>query len=299
MTIHEAQQHVLVQLEGRYEKGEASAITNLVLENITDRKKIDRIIHKQEFLSPAQVERIESYARDLGRGRPVQYVLQESWFCGLKFYVDENVLIPRPETEELVNWIVEDVHENQPLDGRTSPAPPSTFSGTILDVGSGSGCIPVALKKKLGHASVFSCDVSEKALDVARRNAVFHKAEVHFLLLDFLRADQASQLPSCDIIVSNPPYIPISEKRSMPAHVTDFEPPLALFVQDDDPLIFYEAIAGFAAKRLLPGGSAYVELHENLHAHVKKLFLQKNFSSVALKKDLYGKNRMLKATLLP
>jgi release factor glutamine methyltransferase len=170
---------------------------------------------------------------------------------------------------------------------------------TILDIGTGSGCISIALKKKLNDINIYSCDISEDALNVAKRNALSNNADVNFLQLDFLNREKRDELSSCNIIVSNPPYIPMNDKSSMSQNVINFEPHIALFVNDNDPLVFYNAIADLAVEKLLPNGIVYVELHEDLSSDVKELFLQKRFQGVTIKKDLHGKNRMLKATMLP
>ncbi|HSZ85836.1 MAG TPA: peptide chain release factor N(5)-glutamine methyltransferase [Puia sp.] len=309
MTIHEAHQKLLFQLYHIYDSNEAEAIANLVMENLVGWKKIDRIINKYVPLSIPQLELFEKYLQELSTHKPVQYILQEAWFCNLKFYVDENVLIPRPETEELVEWIAEEVRskklkvrmkEQGTSDKKQDP--PFTIHHsplTILDIGTGSGCIPVALKKKLDNVNIYSCDISEKALEVAKRNALSNNAGINFLHLDFLNNEQRNELPSCNIIVSNPPYIPANDKSSIPNNVINFEPHIALFVNDDDPLIFYNVIADFALEKLLSNGIVYAELHEDLFSNVKKLFLQKGFQGVTIKKDLLGKHRMLKATMLP
>jgi len=169
---------------------------------------------------------------------------------------------------------------------------------TILDIGTGSGSIPIALKKKLPNIEIYSCDVSEAALNFARKNAVNNNTEIHFLRLDFLNEQQRASLPSFDIIVSNPPYIPIKDKQTMMRNVTDYEPHVALFVADDNPLIFYETIADFAKEKLSVDGKIFVEMHEEQSSNVKKLFSFKGFSQIEIKKDMQGKERMLKATML-
>jgi release factor glutamine methyltransferase len=309
MTIHEAQQKLLFQLYHIYDDRETAAITNLVMENLVGWKKIDRIINKNVPLSLRQLELFEKYLEELSTHKPVQYVLNEAWLCDMKFYVDENVLIPRPETEELVEWVVEEVGSRKSEVGsrkkgasdkeQNSPLTNDHSLFTVLDIGTGSGCIPIALKKKLNDINVYSCDISERALDVAKRNAVSNNVDVNFLQLNFLNKEQWDELPYSNRIVSNPPYIPASDKSSMSSNVINFEPHIALFVNDDDPLIFYNAISDFALEKLLPGGIVYTELHEDLHSDVKKLFLQKGFQNVMIKKDLQGKHRMLKATMLP
>ena len=279
MTIQQAQQQLIFQLNQVYDNREAANIADWVMERITGRKKIDRIINKQEPLQHQQIDLLEGYTSELLNHKPVQYVLHEAWFCGMLFYVDEHVLIPRPETEELVEWVVEEAE-----------------AGTILDIGTGSGCIPIALKKKLPRAQVYSCDVSEGALAVAQKNATAQQADIHLLQVDFLNRESWQQLPSVDIIVSNPPYIPQSDEQTMQPNVLKYEPHVALFVPNNDALLFYKAIAEFAQQKLRSGGSIYAEIHEDLGEQTKALFLSKGFSSAEIKKDMQGKDRMVKAS---
>jgi release factor glutamine methyltransferase len=246
-------------------------------------------MHKQSPLSPEGLTQLEQYTRELLTHKPVQYVLHEAWFCGMPFYVDEQVLIPRPETEELVEWVAEN-GRRQMADGS------SLITLKILDIGTGSGCIPVSLKKKLPQAEVYACDVSEGALTVAAKNAAAQQTDIHFLHADFLDIDTWTSLPAVDIIVSNPPYIPFHNKNSMLQNVLAYEPHLALFVPNDDALLFYDAIARFAQKQLLPGGCIFCEIHEDLGEPAKTLFESKGFTA-EVKKDFQGKDRMVKANL--
>jgi release factor glutamine methyltransferase len=284
MTIQEARQRMVFQLYDIYDNREAGNIADLVMENITGWKKIDRILNKQVPLSGHQLALFNQYTSELLSHRPVQYILQEAWFAGLKFYVDEHVLIPRPETEELVEWIIADLNASQP-DG----------SFTLLDIGTGSGCIAIALKKKLRTAAVFACDLSPSALAVAGKNSTENSTSINLLELDFLDESQWQSLPHFDVIVSNPPYIPSHEQPSMNRNVVDFEPHLALFVQNDDPLIFYRKIAEFGNQRLTTKGKIYVEIHENLAEEVQQLFTSRGFRFVETKNDMQGKARMIKA----
>lgn len=217
--------------------------------------------------------------------KPIQYVLGESEFYGLKFLVNENVLIPRPETEELVEWILNDFNSHSGQHEETI---------NIIDIGTGSGCIPVTLKKHLPDTEIQALDFSEKALEVAKNNAGFHQTEIQFIHADFLNMD-FSTLHDFDIIVSNPPYIAEKEKDSMDKNVTDFEPDSALFVPDNNPLIFYERIIEFAQEKLTLNGKVYVEINQNLSNETEKLF-RNNFKKVELKKDISGNFRMLKAS---
>jgi release factor glutamine methyltransferase len=283
MTLHEAQQQLTTSLYELYDNREAANIADWVMEHVTGMRKIDRIMHKQSLLSPERVDQLQQYTRELLTHKPVQYVLHEAWFYGMAFYVDENVLIPRPETEELVEWIV------------SSLQPPTSYL-SILDIGTGSGCIPVSLKKKLPQAAIYACDVSEQALAVAAKNAATQQAPVQFLQADFLDAASWPSLPAVDIIVSNPPYIPQHNESSMLQNVLAYEPHLALFVPNEDPLVFYEAIARFAQEKLRPGGMIFVEIHEDLGAQTKALFEAKGFTA-EVKKDFQGKDRMVKANV--
>ena len=300
MTIHEAQQQLLFQLYHLYDNREAANIADWVMEHITGWKKIDRIINKKVPLLPHRIEQLEQYTKELLEHKPVQYVLHEAWFCGMPFYVDEHVLIPRPETEELVEWIVQEAGSRKSEVGSQKSEARSdiglqTSDFRLLDIGTGSGCIPIALKKKLPWAQVYSCDVSEGALAVAQKNATAQQADVHLLQADFLNRDSWQQLPSVDLIVSNPPYIPQSDEHTMQPNVLEYEPHVALFVPNDDALLFYKAIAEFAQQKLQRGGSIYAEIHEDLGDQTKALFLSKGFTSVEIKKDMQGKDRMIKA----
>ncbi len=276
------------QLSGVYDAREASNIAQWVLEHLTGMPRTDRLIHRDQPLTATQEEWLRRHLEQLLKHRPVQYVLGEAWFAGLRFYVDENVLIPRPETEELVEWIVDDQRA-----GGNGAVSPQALS--ILDVGTGSGCIPIALKKKLPAATVYGCDVSEGALEVAKRNGQSLGADVQWLRNNFLQAAGWPSLPPIDVLVSNPPYIPVSDKSSMQANVLQYEPHLALFVENDDPLLFYRHIALFAQEQMAAGGRIYVEIHEDLGPATVQLFTQHGLTDIVLRQDLQGKDRMVHA----
>ncbi|MGN6419143.1 MAG: peptide chain release factor N(5)-glutamine methyltransferase [Pseudobacter sp.] len=284
MTIQEARQSLQTKLSTIYDPREAANITDWVLESLTGLGRSARLVKAHEPLNAEQEGRLMDYIPDLLRHRPVQYVLEEAWFHGLRFYVNENVLIPRPETEELVEWIIEEHKDTEAL--------------TILDIGTGSGCIPISLKKALPQATVYSCDVSEGALEVARRNAKDLDAAIHFLQQDILYQELWSTLPGVDIIVSNPPYIPEKDKSTMHANVLEHEPHLALFVSNNDPLTFYEAIANLALQKLNDNGAVYAEIHEDLGSATLALFQEKGFGRAAVRKDMQNKERMIKAAEL-
>lgn len=289
MTIQAAQLQLNQQLSAVYEAREASNIAHWVLEHLTGMPKIDRLMHREKALTATQQELLRRHQDELLKHRPVQYVLGEAWFAGMRFYVDENVLIPRPETEELVEWIVDDQRA-----GGTGAVSQQALS--ILDVGTGSGCIPIALKKKLPAATVYGCDVSEGALEVAKRNGLSLGADVQWLRSNFLQAAAWPNFPPVDILVSNPPYIPVSDKASMQANVLQYEPHLALFVENDDPLLFYRHIALFAQEQMVAGGQLYVEIHEDLGPATVQLFTQCGLTNIILRQDLQGKDRMVHAS---
>ncbi len=281
MTIPEARKQLQDKLSTIYSKTEAGTISEWVIEHTTGTSRSDRILNKNPVLSELQTEFLKEAEKRLLTHEPVQYVLNEAWFCGMKFYVDKNVLIPRPETEELVEWIISNL--KFPIDKLK-----------ILDIGSGSGCIPVALKRKLRKAEVWSCDISVDALKVAARNAETLGADVNFRQVDFLNPGERKKLSLFDIIVSNPPYVPEKDKEQMDPNVLNYEPHTALFVPDNDPLIFYRAIADFGKQHLSSNGSIFLELHEDFSKDVQSVFQQERFST-EIKTDMQGKERMLYA----
>lgn len=220
------------------------------------------------------------YLLELKSRKPVQYLLGETEFYGFRFFVNPSVLIPRPETEELIEWILS---ENQKANSK------------IIDLGTGSGCIAVVLKKNLPEATVYALDLSEKAIETAKINSGYHQTEIQFVCDDLLTMD-FSFLPIFDIIVSNPPYIAETEKGKMDKTVVKNEPTVALFVKDDDPLIFYRKIALLGLEKLSPKGKIFVEINQNLAKETKEMF-QKLYKNVELKKDISGNYRMIKCEL--
>lgn len=282
MTIHEASMQLRFNLFHLYDEREAGNITDLVMAHITGWQKIDRIVNKTVPLSAQQQQLLEQYTRVLLQHKPVQYVLQEAWFYGMALYVNEQVLIPRPETEELVDWLVKDAGNAQ-RSGRS-----------VLDIGTGSGCIALAIKKKLPHVLVHACDISNGALQVAKKNAAGLDLDIDFHALDILSEQARNELGIFDMIISNPPYIPQSDKPAMASNVLEYEPSLALFVDDEDPMLFYTAIAAFAKLHLAPGGLIYLEIHEAMGDAVVSTFRSYGFSRIEVRKDMQGRSRMVK-----
>jgi release factor glutamine methyltransferase len=234
--------------------------------------------------------------------KPLQYILGTAHFMDLELLVNEHVLIPRPETEELVRWILEDLQDDTGL-GPDAERSRSVISTThkdrslqILDIGTGSGCIAIALAKALPNAKVTAIDISEKALAIAQRNSAFNHADVTFVRQDILDSELAPELElHFDIIVSNPPYVRQLEQNQMQKNVLEYEPHTALFVPDNDALIFYDAIAQFAQSHLKKKGGLYFEINQYLGAETKALLNARDFSEIELRKDMFGNDRMLKA----
>lgn len=285
MTIQRAYQQLLIKLYQIYNTQEAANIADRVIEHVTGQRKIDRIVYKDLPVDEDQQKQLEKIAVELLHHRPVQYVLGETWFMDMKLTVNESVLIPRPETEELVEWILMDIQQ------------PGSKEFSLLDIGTGSGCIPIAVKKKIPKASVSAIDVSDEALQVVKLNGLEQKAAISIFNLNFLEEAEWSQLGKYNIIVSNPPYVKRSEESAMRENVLKYEPHIALFVPDQDPLVFYTAIAKFSQQHLELGGSVYVEINEALGKEVVELFTKRGFADVILKKDMQGKDRMVKATV--
>lgn len=281
MTIEEASRILISSLTEQYDEREASSISSLVMERLTGMPKSLRVQHKTDVFITRQVELFQFYLEELLKHRPVQYVLGEAWFGPFAFFVDENVLIPRPETEELVDWLLKDnLTRSQNL--------------SILDIGTGSGCIPVYIKKKRKDFHVLALDISEAALEIAKKNSEVLGTEIEFILCDIRDPVQQEKLPFLDMIISNPPYIPEKHKKTLEKQVRDFEPSLALFVPDEDPILFYKVIGDFAIQKLKPGGFVFLEIHHDFAKDIVGWYKEKGFS-LELKKDFSGNNRMIKA----
>ena len=282
MNIGAIQKELLTALLTIYAEGEAAIICNWVMEHHTAKTNVERRMNAGLLLPATTILAIHTATAALLQHKPVQYVLGETSFMDLKFYVDENVLIPRPETEELLAYLV----ENCQL--------PVNHNYKVLDIGTGSGCIPICIKKRMPFAEITSLDISHGALQVAIKNAATHGVEVQFVHQNFLDESKWQTLASFDIIISNPPYIPLSEKAKLDKHVTAWEPGTALFVADNEALIFYKKIAAFGQKKLSCGGRIFVEMHQDYALATKKMF-EENGYETELKKDINGNDRMLMA----
>ena len=298
MKLSEAERFLSEQLKETYEPGEAAGIAALAIEHLTGFDRNIRSLKKEEPLTTDQQLRLNNILSRLQQHEPIQYIMNKAWFYGLELYVNSNVLIPRPETEELVDWIISDVRASgRQVFTRGENEADDTTGLKILDVGTGSGCIALALKSKMPLAEVWGCDISDSALNIARRNASELDIRVDFQSVDYLDKAQQKHLPTVDIVVSNPPYVPQSDKEDMKPNVLQYEPHTALFVQDNDPLVFYKAMVKFAEHRLYDKGRLYMEIHEGLGNQVVELFREAGFSKIELRQDMQGKDRMVRAAL--
>ncbi|MFK7774792.1 MAG: peptide chain release factor N(5)-glutamine methyltransferase [Saprospiraceae bacterium] len=282
MNIKNTYQNFTIKLQTIQSEAEANAIARIVFE---DAFKLYDFTSEQEF-SVENENRLEKIITRLLQNEPVQYILGEADFYGYKFKVNEHVLIPRQDTEELVFYVKNTIKSFVKKDAIT-----------LLDIGTGSGCIPITLKKIFPKTNIHALDVSEDALTIAKKNAENLQAEITFYHKSILEKEDWDSLPNFDIIVSNPPYIPHREAHLMPENVKQFEPHLALFIDDENPLIFYEMIADFAKQKLNNDGYLFFETNEFNAKEVLKMLRNKTFTSVVLEQDMEGKDRMIRAQL--
>ena len=264
----------------RYDAREAETVTKYFFEDVYE---LHGFSEKKSF--PAEeIAELKAYGKRIMAGEPIQYITGIANFYGLNFKVNKHALIPRPETEELVNWVLEDLKSKN-------------LQYDLIDIGTGSGCIPITLKKKKQSLRVFGVEKSLDALNVARVNARRFDVEFPVYKFDFLDSNYWSNLSSYDIIVSNPPYVAKSERDKMDHHVLDYEPNLALFTPDDNYLIFYDKVAEFAKAHLKTNGVIYMEMNEFKVEEIKDVFIQHGYSKVDTRKDLQGKERMIRVSL--
>ena len=280
--VRDCRKYYASELEKIYGSDEANALIMILLEHYFGIDRVKIALDPELRLSESELLTLHFAVKELLKNKPVQYILGETEFCGMRFFVDENVLIPRPETEELVNQLVSCSVNHNP-------------SFRILDIGTGSGCIAISLAKLLKNSVVTAVDVSEKALEVAKKNAETNGVNVNFIKDDILNPKNPELLDNqFDIIVSNPPYVCESEKTEMRANVLDYEPSSALFVSDTDPLIFYRKILEFAQETLTPDGEVWFEINEKLGTEMKNLCIEKGFENVEIIKDFRERDRILK-----
>jgi len=265
-----------------YSKEEVDSFFYILIEHYLGLERFVLALQPNISISKEEEQPLFKALSELRLQRPVQYIIGKTHFMDMDFLVDENVLIPRPETEELVRWILE-----------TSQASPDK-NPTILDIGTGSGCIAISLAKNLPKAQVYGLDVSEPALEIARRNAKKNEVDTIFLQNDILTRPKLNR--KFDSIVSNPPYVRDMEKKEMQKNVLEHEPDSALFVSDENPLVFYEAIARFAKKNLKINGILFLEINQYLAKETQALLEQYNFSEIELRKDMFGNDRLVKCT---
>jgi release factor glutamine methyltransferase len=286
MLLKQYKSHFFDALKNSQDEQEIESFFFILTEYLHNLKRVDVALNPNFELSEAEVEKWNAILAQLQQDKPIQYITGEAWFYGLKFEVNENTLIPRPETEELVEWIL-----NSSITQHPSP-------NIILDIGTGTGCIPIALKANLPQANISAIDVSEKAIEVAKRNAELNKVEVNFIQANILEVEDLSQLPSSfNIIVSNPPYVRNLEKQEIKKNVLDYEPHLALFVEDTDALLFYRKIAQLAIKNLSPNGLLFFEINQYLGNETVELLQNLGFKNIELKKDMFGNDRMIRCSI--
>jgi protein-(glutamine-N5) methyltransferase, release factor-specific len=267
------------QLKEIYIENEIYSLFFIALEYVTSISKIEYILQKEEEISEEKLIELKFILEELTKNKPIQYITKNAYFYGLNFYVNDKVLIPRQETNELVDWVLMSVTHSKPI--------------KILDIGTGSGCIAITLKKNLPLSEVFAIDISNEAIQVAQKNANNNQVEINFLQKNILEINDLKS--NFDIIISNPPYVRELEKLEMAPNVLDNEPHLALFVPDNNPLLFYEKITEIALKNLTEDGMLFFEINQYLSAETKKMIENKGFKNVTLRKDLQENYRMILA----
>jgi release factor glutamine methyltransferase len=277
--IGDIRSHYRRKLCDVYEEKEADNLLFMVIMEYTGLSKAAVLTNHEQAVSESELLKIHFAVKDLLKEKPIQYILGKTEFYGLPFLVNSKVLIPRPETEELVEAILQQYKNTQRV--------------SILDIGTGSGCIPITIKKYIPIAEVSSIDVSSFALEVAQENAKLNNVEIDFRVFDILDRDSWQNLKMFDVIVSNPPYVRNLEKVKMKKNVLEYEPKMALFVEDSNPLIFYKSIAEFGQKHLYPGGKIYCEINQYLAEETKELFEQNKYVNVQIFKDMLENARII------
>lgn len=280
MLIKQYRAQFIKELAEIFDEKEIESFFYITLEAFHQMKRVDLVLQPNFEIDAMQLLQWETVLSQLKTHKPIQYILGETEFFGLPFYVNENTLIPRPETEELVDWILKE-----------SKVESQKTKVKILDIGTGSGCIAISLAKNIPNAQVYAIDVSEKALATAQKNAERNNVNVTFLNKNILETEDLEQ--DFDIIVSNPPYVRNLEKAEINKNVLEYEPHLALFVEDEDALIFYRKITELATKNLYENGQLYFEINQYLGAGMISLLQKYNFKNIELRQDIYGNDRMI------
>lgn len=281
MKISDLKSNFKKTLSELYPSEEVQSFFNILSEKHLNLSRIEIALNPERTISATEAEKFQKAILRLQNYEPIQYIIGETEFYGLPFKVNKHTLIPRPETEELVEWIL-------------SGFPPSGARG-LLDIGTGTGCIAISLAKNLPSAKISALDISEEALKIAEVNAKLNKVEIDFFQTDILAAESLPM--KYDVIVSNPPYVRELEKKQMQQNVLKYEPHSALYVKDEDPLLFYRAISRLAKNHLNPGGKLFFEINEYLAYEMTELLKAEGFKNIEIKKDIYGKDRMLKCKI--
>ena len=279
MTIHDLKILFQKELSTIYPKNEIESFYHILTEFKLGLSRVEKALHPNQIIKKATIPFFEKSISLLKSEKPIQHITEKTEFFGLPFAVNSSVLIPRPETEELVQWTLESSSTDTPI--------------SILDIGTGSGCIAIALAKKLPNAQVTGIDVSTAALSVAKKNAILNKVAIDFIQKDILRATKLSK--GFDIIISNPPYVREAEKQEIKKNVLSYEPHSALFVPDENPLLFYNKIAELAKTYLKPNGQLFFEINQYLGKETMRMLAEKGFTSNELRTDIFGNARMTKS----
>lgn len=281
MNLVQIKEQYLLELANIYDVREIESFFDVIVEDLIRLNRMEVGFKKNETLDPLKEKEFTSILEALKTKQPLQYILGHAWFYGRSFNVNPSVLIPRPETEELVQWIIQSTNKKDALE--------------MLDIGTGSGCIPITLKIELPNTKISAIDISADSLNTATANATLHKTAIQFQQLDILTTNQLSR--HYDVIISNPPYIPEKEKSAMHENVLEHEPHLALFVPNEDPLLFYKKITALAENHLNKNGLLFFEIHYDQADAIQQMISQHGFE-VELRKDIYGQDRMIKAKKL-
>jgi release factor glutamine methyltransferase len=278
MNLEEFYKLIQVKLDRKFDKNEVEEFFFRLIDHYCQVDRLKYILNSKLELNKIEEVNLVRSIKFLEKESPIQYITGQTQFMGMNFTVNKNVLIPRPETEELVRWIVQDLHSNK----------------RVLDIGTGSGCIATSLSKLMDNCIVFGWDISSDALDIASKNSKNNSVNVKYDLVDITHEKKCSE--KFDIIVSNPPYVTQDDKLLMSKNVISYEPHIALFVKENDPLFFYKKILNFSKKNLISNGTIYFEINENFSKQVNKLLKKEGFHDIIVKKDFRGKYRMVKAT---